>query len=146
MYKCYAANANGILGRIINCRPSAGLFLLDCCRVYLVPNEAIKRSPSGPEGLVYMEATNDSFTAFACALNKTAHGGSQNGRNGIFTAHLLEHITQTNATIQDIMVQVCADVTKERNEGQWPFSTSSLRSNVYLNHNLSLAQSTPSRT
>lgn len=114
-------------------KPLAVIFLLDCCRSYCMINEALTRGESRSDGLSAMADVRGSLIAFACAPNKTASDGSDNHRNGIFTAHLLKHITEPNTTIEKIMTKVCDGVVNESKHEQWPFRVSSLRQDIYLN-------------
>ena len=136
-----AINAQFTLERIMKRLPSAAIFLLDCCRSYLLPNEAVSRGSSDSGGLSTMRAVAGSLIAFACDTDKTVQDGSLNGRNSIFTAHLLEHIAQPNITVDEIMCDVCDGVMKESNDDQCPFRVSSLRRKVYLNKQVQVGKS-----
>jgi hypothetical protein len=80
-----------------------------------------------------MSAPIDSSVVFACDIGKTTEDVSNNGRNGIFTEHLLQHIAKSNWTIEEIMTRVCNDIETETNKVQIPFHISSLRRQIYLN-------------
>ncbi|CAF0902712.1 unnamed protein product [Adineta steineri] len=130
-----AINAQFVLEKIMSRRPSAAIFLLDCCR-----NSFVGES-SNSNGLSPMQAVADSFIVFACDANKTALDGSANNRNGLFTSHLLRYIDQPNLIIDEIMYDVCDGVMRETNNGQCPFRVSSLRRKVYLNQQFTDGQS-----
>ncbi|CAF3650975.1 unnamed protein product, partial [Adineta steineri] len=130
-----AINAQATLEKIMSRRPSASIFLLDCCR-----NSFVCES-SNSNGLSAMQAVAGSFISFACDANKVALDESRNGRNGLFTYHLLQHIDQPYSTIDDIMYDVCDGVTRETNDDQCPFRVSSLRRKVYLNEQFTAGQS-----
>ncbi|CAF0899935.1 unnamed protein product [Adineta steineri] len=132
-----AINAQTTLEKIINRRPSAAIFLLDCCR-----NSFICES-SNSNGLSNMRAIDDSFIGFSCTANKVALDKSKNDRNSLFTSYLLQHINQPNLTIDEIMNDVCDGVMKETNNDQCPFRVSSLRQKVYLNQQFPIGQSIP---
>ena len=131
--KYKAINAQDTLQKIMDSKPAAAIFLLDCCRAYLFPNEAATKGSKRSTGLSTMQGVAGSIIAFACEAGKTALDGSKNGRNGIFTAHLLEHIAQPNVTIDEVMYHICDGVMTESQDGQCPFRVSSLRKKVYLN-------------
>ncbi|CAF0776807.1 unnamed protein product [Adineta steineri] len=125
--KYRAINVQATLENVMDRRPSAAIFLLDCCRNSFV------RGPSNSNGLSPMQAVAGSFIGFACDANKAALDESATGRNGLFTSHLLQHIDQPNLTIDEIMYDVCDGVMREANDDQCPFRVSSLRRKVYLN-------------
>jgi uncharacterized caspase-like protein len=141
MIKHRAINAQVILERIMDRHSSAAIFLLDCCRSYLVRNEIQTKGPNEIGGLSTMRAVAGSLVAFACDAGKTVVDGSVNERNGIFTAHLLEHIAQPNSTIDEIMYDVCDGVMTESDNDQCPFRVSSLRRKVYLNKQVQVGKS-----
>jgi hypothetical protein len=78
--KYRAINAQSTLERIMNHRPSAAIFFLDCCCIYMLPNEAGTRGPRSIGGLSTMQPTAGSLIAFACGADKTTLNGSSNGR------------------------------------------------------------------
>ncbi|CAF0980421.1 unnamed protein product [Adineta steineri] len=131
-----AINAQVTLEKIINRRPSAAIFLLDCCR-----NSFVCESTNF-NGLSSMQPIGDLFIGFSCTANKVALDKSKNGRNGLFTSHLLQHIDQPNLTIGEIMYGVCDGMMNETNNDQCPFRVSSLRRKVYLNQQFPIGQPT----
>jgi uncharacterized caspase-like protein len=133
--KYRSINAQATLEKIMSRRPSAAIFLLDCCR------NNFERGSSNSNGLSSMKAVAGSLIAFACDANKTALDGSENGRNGVFTAHLLQHIAQPNLTIDEIMYDVCDGVMRDTDDDQCPFRVSSLRRKVYLNQQVQPSKS-----
>ncbi|CAF1015292.1 unnamed protein product [Adineta steineri] len=132
-----AINAQVTLEKIINRRPSAAIFLLDCCR-----NSFVCESTNF-NCLSSMRPIGHSFISFACTANKVALDKSKNGRNSLFTSHLLQHIDQPNFTIGEIMYGVCNGMMNETNNDQCPFRVSSLRRKVYLNQQFPIGQSIP---
>jgi len=81
-----------------------------------------------------MLAPINSSVIFACEIDKTTKDVSNNGLNGIFAAHLLQHIAESNWTIEEIMTRVCNDIATETNNAQIPFHITSLRrGDIYLN-------------
>ncbi|CAF4735493.1 unnamed protein product [Rotaria socialis] len=83
-------------------------------------------------GLTAMYASSGSLVAFACAPGQTASDGS--GKNGLFTKHLLQHITTPNEDIQMLLRDVSDGVEQESSGQQIPYQNSSLRRrNIYIN-------------
>ncbi|CAF0848805.1 unnamed protein product [Adineta steineri] len=133
--ECRAIDAQATLEKIMSRHPSTAIFFLDCCR------NSSECDSSNSNGLSSMRAIADSFIGFACDANKVAADESRNGRNGLFTFHLLQHIDQPNLTIDEIMYVVCDGVMKETDDDQCPFRVSSLRRKVYLNQQCTAEQS-----
>ncbi|CAF1201977.1 unnamed protein product [Adineta steineri] len=142
--KFRAIHVQTTLNNFMACGPSAAILLLDCCREYLLPNEAATRGSGGNEnhqGLSKINSLRGSYIAFACDAGRTTSDRSANGRNGIFTAHILQHIATPNLTFDQIMNQVCKGVVAESKEKYWPFRVTGLRSDVFLNRQVNIGQS-----
>ena len=127
-----AINAQSTLDMISAMEPYAIVFLLDCCRDYCIKNEALRsaRTRGGGSlnsGLVGMFAPAGSLIAYACAAGDTTEDVAKNGRNGLFTFHLLEHIAKPNLSIENILCDVCNGVVTETNGAQVPHRVSSFR-------------------
>ncbi|CAF4181092.1 unnamed protein product, partial [Rotaria sordida] len=131
-----AINAQDILDTLSDRNPYVTIFLLDCCRKYHLRNpevDARDPDPSGSKsvGLKPMHKAG-SLIAFACAPGTIAIEG-KGQRNGLFTKHLLKHITTENDDIQMILRDVAKGVTKESKSKQIPFvSASLLERDIYL--------------
>lgn len=121
-------NAQVTLQKMMRRQPSASIFLLDCCRSsFSTPGTA------NTSGLSAMYAAAGSLIAFACAAGEIALDESPNGRNGLFTSHLLQHVHLPNLSIDEIMYNVCAGVIKDSRGNQYPFRVNSLRRKIILN-------------
>ncbi|CAF1137243.1 unnamed protein product [Adineta steineri] len=121
--KTKAINAQDTLERMSNNEPAATIFLLDCCRDYCIENEALIRSGTRggsalPTGLTGMRTSRDSMIVFACAPGKLAKDVAKNGRNGLFTFHLLQHVARCNEDIDKVMRYVSTGVSDESNGEQ----------------------------
>lgn len=132
--KYRATNAQQVLERMSARKPFVIVYLLDCCRQYWLPNQTRSRSLTNlSRGMAPMKILAGSLIAFACAPGAVAKDRAMNGRNGIFTYHLLQHITKPGENILLIMVDVTNAVANETNETQIPYVTSVLRRrDVYL--------------
>ncbi|CAF3889740.1 unnamed protein product [Rotaria sp. Silwood1] len=142
MYRHYAIRVQFILESMTKRRPSTIVFLLDCCRTYLTENQALSNTPltkSIPEnttrtGLTTMKGVAGSLIVFACGPNEAVLEESKNGRNSIFTYHLLKHIVKPNLKIDELMCHVCNDMFEDTNGQSCCYRLSSLRTpNVYFN-------------
>ena len=131
-----AINAQNILNDLSRRKPSVIIFLLDCCRVYHSRNPDIDaRNPNADDsksvGLKVMRKAG-SLVAFACAPGTIAIDG-RGQRNGLFTKHLLKHITTSNKDIKMILRYVTRGVKKESDSRQIPFQNVALEErNIYL--------------
>ncbi|CAF4246728.1 unnamed protein product [Rotaria sp. Silwood2] len=133
--KHQAMNAQRVLELISAKNPFAILFFLDCCRSYWLPS--LPRSITSADlsiGMAPMSALADSLIVFACAPEKTAvEITSSNGRNGVFTYHLLQHLLTPGENITIVMIDVTHAVAKETRNKQIPYTISALRRpDVYL--------------
>ncbi len=111
-------NAQDFVKRLSDRKPYVVVFFLDCCRNYTSPSMARGQTTSG---LAKMSAPAGSMIGFACAPGKTARDISSNGRNGIFTKHILEHITKPGNDIHKLLAYVTNGVSIETNGKQVPF-------------------------
>ncbi|CAM2708867.1 unnamed protein product [Rotaria socialis] len=113
--KCRAINAQHVLEQITKRNP----------------HPQLSRGEQN-RGLTAMYASSGSLVAFACAPGQTASDGS--GKNGLFTKHLLQHITTPNEDIQMLLRDVSDGVEQESSGQQIPYQNSSLRRrNIYIN-------------
>ncbi|CAF4355256.1 unnamed protein product [Rotaria magnacalcarata] len=98
--------------------------MLDCCRTYSLPRVLkSKASSAASKGLAPMCPTTSTLIAFACAPGTVAIDGSPNNRNGLFTFHLLKHVTRPGKDIIDIVTDVGYEVSKSSKERQLPHVT-----------------------
>ncbi|CAF4290930.1 unnamed protein product, partial [Rotaria sordida] len=131
-----AINAQHILDTLSDHNPYVTIFLLNCCRKYHLRNpEVDTRGPDASNsksvGLKAMSKAG-SLIAFACAPGTIAIEG-KGQRNGLFTKHLLKHITTANEDIRMILSDVTDGVIQESKLKQIPFVSGSLsKKNIYL--------------
>ncbi|CAF1470308.1 unnamed protein product [Rotaria sordida] len=131
-----AINAQDILNDLGDRNPFVIIFLLDCCRKYHLRNPTLdERNPnsSDSESADFKPMHKaGSLIAFACAPGTVAIEG-KGQRNGLFTKHLLQHITIPNEDIQLILRDVRRKVVEESKSRQIPFlSDGLLQRNIYL--------------
>ncbi|CAF3965288.1 unnamed protein product [Rotaria sp. Silwood1] len=134
--KMNAINAQDILNQITDRKPYVTIFLLDCCREYVLQNRNLKtrsinenNSKSG--GLAAMHKAG-SLIAFACAPG-TVVDDRPNEENSLFVKHLLKHLATPNEDIVNIARDVTHGVMEDSHEEQIPFLCVQLRhKNVYL--------------
>ncbi|CAF1176372.1 unnamed protein product [Didymodactylos carnosus] len=103
------------------------VFILDCCRKYLVENQLKFRDFQGGAGLHLMKAPGGSLIQFACDAGALASDGCGiTDRNGLYTKHLLQHIATPNKELDKIFSAAAAGVYRESNRKQQPFRVSSI--------------------
>ncbi|CAF4846362.1 unnamed protein product, partial [Rotaria socialis] len=124
-----AFNAQEYLYALGERKPSTTVFLLDCCRSYHISvselgEQALNQSDSRLDHFKPMHMPG-SLIAFACAPGAGASDGNGH-ENGLFTKHLLRHITTPNEDIQLILRDVRREVMQESKSKQIPFLSDGL--------------------
>ncbi|CAF2079055.1 unnamed protein product [Rotaria magnacalcarata] len=133
MFNYQAVNAQDILKSIMNCSPSAAIFMLDACRSYPMHHITGWTGPLDFGGLVSMEAPKNSLVIFPCQANKTIADKSIDGQHSHFMTHVFEYIDQPNLPFNDALALICDDVMNTSNNEQSPFQVNALRKNLMLN-------------
>ena len=119
-------------------RPRLIVCILDCCRTQPPKNlldgfNLHKRALSGTRpGLAPMQTPPSTIIVYACGANDTASAQSKNGRNSLYTYHLLRHIKTPNVDIETVMKRVAIDVQRDSNNEQVPYRYSSCNELIYL--------------
>lgn len=102
------------------------IVILDACREYV-------SSGSETRGLAPLDAPPGTLLAFSTAPGRFASDGNPNDRNGIYTKHLLRHLSSPGVSIESIFKKVRIDVIGETNGAQIPWENSSLTRDFYFN-------------
>ncbi len=124
-----AINAQKVLIKLGVRKPFVTILLLDCCRTYYLHNPDLNVLVKSV-GLANMEEAG-SLIAFACKSGDSADDGEE--ENGLFTKHLLKHITTPNQGVRSLLANVTKGVKDESKPTQIPFqSVSLLESDIYL--------------
>jgi hypothetical protein len=110
-----------VLGAMEDAANGLNIVILDACRDNPLPRQW-QRSTAG--GLAPIQAVRGSYIAYATAPGEVAADGT--GRNGIFTANILQHIKTPNLTIEEMFKRVRQGVAKDTNNQQIPWDSSSL--------------------
>jgi hypothetical protein len=131
--KYEAVDAGRVLGKMEDAGNQLNIVILDACR-----NNPYARSfRMEQNGLARMDAPTGSIIAYSTAPGEVAADGT--GRNGIFTKHLIRHMTTPNLSIEHVLKRVRIDVARETNERQIPWESSSLMGDFYFNADKSIA-------
>lgn len=119
-------DAGRVLGKMEDAGNDLNIVILDACR-----NNPFSRSfRSSTKGLARMDAPKGSLVAYATAPGSVAADGE--GRNGIYTKHLLEHMKDPGLPVENIFKRVRKDVTAETRDKQVPWESSSLIGEFYF--------------
>jgi len=121
-----AVPASKVLQTMNNAKTDMNIIVLDACRDQ--PYRSIGKNSS--RGLNKMQ-NQGSIIAFATADGDIAADVSRNGRNGLFTSHLISALSSANKThqrIDDMFMQVSSAVLQESRGKQEPWYNASLRS------------------
>jgi formylglycine-generating enzyme required for sulfatase activity len=120
-----AVDARKVLNAMQDARNNLNIIVLDACRdnPYSVAGRSLKR------GLDKMNPPSGSIIAFATDAGKTAADSSQNGRNGLFTSHLikaLDRAYKTHQRVDDMFMGIRRAVMRESKGKQQPWQLYSL--------------------
>lgn len=126
-YEC--VNAGRVLGRMEDAGNGLNIVILDACR-----NNPFARSfRSASRGLAKMDAPTGSLVAFATAPGDVAADGQ--GRNGLYTGHLLRNLRIPGLTIENVLKRTRIGVANDSaklGKRQTPWESSSLMGDFYF--------------
>jgi hypothetical protein len=115
-----SVDANQVLDKMEAANNRLNIVILDACR-----NNPFARSfRSSGAGLAQMDAPVGTFIAFATAPGSVASDGQ--GKNGLYTQHLLRAILRPGMKIEDVFKEVRAGVRRDSNGRQVPWENTSL--------------------
>jgi uncharacterized caspase-like protein len=135
-----AISAEKLIHDMHSRRPRVVIVILDCCRSYWGPGSLFE-SPgidgAGRKikaGLAPMRVPTATIVVYACAAEESSSAKSRNGKNSLYTYHLLRYITTPNVDIDHVLRIVAYDVQRDplNNLGQVPFRYSSCNEFIYL--------------
>lgn len=102
-------NLSYLLRSLEGARSSPNIVILDACR-----NNPFARIPGGRKGLARIDPPVGTVLVYSTAPNGVAEDG--NGRNGLFTKHLLEHIEEPGQKLDELFQVIAAGVEQEAQE------------------------------
>jgi hypothetical protein len=121
-----AVDADSILRAMGNADNQLNIIILDACR-----NNPFARSfRSANRGLARMSAPTGSLVSYATAPGSVAADGD--GRNGVYTKHLLDAMQQPGRTLEQVFKQVRINVDRDTAGKQVPWEESSLTGDFYF--------------
>ncbi|WP_308734070.1 caspase family protein [Humidesulfovibrio sp.] len=113
-------NAGLVLAKMEDAGNGPNVVILDACR-----NNPFARSfRSAEAGLARMDAPTGSIIAYATAPGKVASDGD--GRNGLYTQHLLRNIATPGLSVSDMFMSVREAVVRDSGKKQVPWENTSL--------------------
>jgi formylglycine-generating enzyme required for sulfatase activity len=120
-------SARDILDKMDEAKTHLNLVFLDACR-----NNPFPRSVRAvSRGLASMNAPTGTLLVFATNPDNVADDGT--GRNGIYTKHLLQYITQPGLEVGMLLRRVRTAVRKETGGQQVPWENGSMEGEFYFN-------------
>jgi len=123
-----AVPVDQVLVKMESARNGANIVILDACRDNPLPVSA--RSVGSSQGLSVVAAPSGSVVVFATALEQVANDGE--GRNGVFTGALLNHIATPDVDVMEMLQAVRRDVMAATDNEQVPWTDSSLTGVFYF--------------
>ena len=121
-----AVDAGQVLDKLESARNPLNIVILDACR----NNPFARGTRSAAVGLAQMEAPVGTLIAFATAPGAEASDGD--GKNGVYTQHLLEHIVQPGLKVEDVFKRVRFGVRRDTSGKQIPWENTSLEGDFYF--------------
>ena len=119
-------DAGRVLGKMEDAGNDMNIVIFDACR-----NNPFARSfRSSTPGLARMDAPTGSLIAYATAPGNLAADGD--GRNGVYTKHLIRNMKKSGLTIEQVFKNVRVAVLSETGNKQTPWEASSLTGNFYF--------------
>jgi uncharacterized caspase-like protein len=121
-----AVDAGMVLGKMEDAENDLNIVVLDACR----DNPFSRSFRTSSRGLARMDAPTGTFIVYATGPGSVASDGE--GRNGIFTHHLLENMSEPGLKIEDVMKKVRTGVMEGTGNKQVPWQASSLTGDFYF--------------
>ena len=120
-----AVDVGWVLDEMAAANNGLNMVILDACR-----DNPFAEFRSADRGLAKMEGPKGTFIAYATAPGDVAADGE--GRNGLFTKHLLSAMQQPDQPVELAFKDVVKAVSDESRGRQTPFITSSLTGDFYF--------------
>jgi hypothetical protein len=122
-----AVNVKNVLDIFNKSNTRMNIVVLDACRDNPFGNKL-----GSNRGLAQIDASVNTYIAFATAPGNVAQDGNENSGFGLFTGYLLKEI-QKPAPIEDVFKRVRLQVRKASNGMQIPWDSSSLENDFAFN-------------
>ncbi len=119
-------DASMVLAQMDEAANRVNIVVLDACR----DNPFARSFRSTAKGLAQMDSAKGSFLAYATSPGSVASDGD--GRNGIYTKHLLASLTKSDTKLEEVFKRVRLEVAKETGNKQIPWDASSVLGDFYF--------------
>ena len=116
----HAFNAGEVLAKMETAHNTLNLVILDACR----DNPFVRSARGGERGLARMDAPSGTLIAYATKPGSVSLDGD--GRNGLYTGHLLRHLATPGLKIEDVLKKVRVEVKQASSEKQIPWEEGGL--------------------
>lgn len=120
-------DASMVLAQMDDAGNRVNIMVLDACR----DNPFARSFRTASRGLTQLDGAKGSFLAFATSPGSVASDGD--GRNGIYTKHLLTSLRQSDTKLENVFKRVRVEVAKETGNKQIPWDSSSVLGEFYFN-------------
>ncbi len=122
-------DADSIRNSMEESKNPLNIIILDACRNDPFATRSMGKRSAGlaGDGLAEMKAPRGTLIAFATSPGDTAaDSGGPNGKNGLYTWHLLQNLITPGLDITDVFKNVQRDVATATSGGQRPWTNSSV--------------------
>lgn len=120
-----SVEVNSVLAQMERARSRVNIIILDACR-----NNPFVGARSAVAGLASVKGASGTLIAYATAPDSVAADGE--GRNGLYTSHLLNAMRTPGARIEDVFKRVRINVEAKSNGQQIPWESTSLVQEFYF--------------
>jgi hypothetical protein len=121
-----AVDANQVLDKMEQAGNRLNIVILDACR----DNPFSRSFRSKQSGLAQMDAPSGMLIAFATSPGAVAYDGE--GANGVYTKHLLRNLSLPGLPVELVLKRVREGVSKDTDNRQIPWESSSLLGDFYF--------------
>lgn len=134
-----SVEVGSVLAKMESAGNALNVIILDACRNNPFPSQF--RSSS--RGLARVEAPIGSLIVYSTAPGSVADDGD--GRNGIFTGHLLDQLRTPGLSLSETVRRTRAAVVKSTNRAQVPWESSSLLTDIEFTKPLAASGDKPEK-
>jgi uncharacterized caspase-like protein len=138
--KASAMSAERLIQDMHSRRPRVVIVILDSCRSYIGPGSMLQTARADAAGhrlrpgLAPMRVSAATIVSYSCAAEESSSAKSRNGKNSLYTYHLLRYITTPNVDIDSVLRSVAYEVQRDplNEERQVPYRYSSCNEYICL--------------
>lgn len=124
-----AVNIGQVLGKMGEARNGFNIVILDACR----DNPFAKSFRSATRGLAVVNSASVKGTLVAYATSPGHVASDGDGRNGLYTKHLLQQLAAPAVPVEQVFKRVLQGVERDTDGKQSPWTSSSFSGEFYFN-------------